>query len=316
MLSVLRSISGFMSLRGSIINSITIKELFTIRFKKIYIEITNICNLKCNFCPVTKREPKFMEPDEFGFILDGIKDYTEHIYLHIKGEPLLHPKLIQILDLAHDKGYKVNITTNGTLINKNLDMLLTRLSLRQINISLHSLEQNEDFENQKEYMDNILSFIEKARDKDVIVALRLWNFGGDTEHNINKNKYIAERLFNEFDLDYNILYEFSKKQGIKIRDRLYLNKDSEFIWPDLNNDFYDEKGFCYGLRDQLGILVDGTIIPCCLDGEGIINLGNIFKDKLDYILNSSRATNIYNSFSNRDVAEELCRRCGYKHKLI
>lgn len=285
------------------------------KFKKIYIEITNVCNLKCSFCPVTNRKPKFMELDEFGFILDAIKGFTQYIYLHIKGEPLLHPSLGQFLDMAYDRGLKVNITTNGTLIGKNRDMLLSKAGLRQINISLHSIEQNQGFSNEKEYMDDIIDFIIAARQENIIVSLRLWNLGIESDQNINKNKYIIERLFKEFNIDYNILYEFSKKQGIKIMDRLYLNKDYEFIWPDLNNELYEETGFCYGLRDQLGILVDGTVVPCCLDGEGIINLGNVFEADLNDILDSKRASNIYNNFSNRQVAEELCKRCGYKSKF-
>lgn len=286
------------------------------RFKKVYIEITNICNLKCKFCPTTNRQPKFMSIDEFKHILNGVKPFTDYIYLHIKGEPLQHPNLGQLLSLAHENGLKVNLTTNGTLISKNKDVLLSSPSLRQINISLHSLEQNDWFNEKEEYMDNILTFIHEAKEQgSLIVALRLWNLGSELDDNRVKNKYILDILKENLKLDYNILDEFNKKRGIKIRDRLYLNEDLEFTWPDLNNDFHEEQGFCYGLRDQLGILVDGTVIPCCLDGEGKINLGNIFENSLEDILNSERSINIYSNFSNRIAIEELCKKCGYKERL-
>ncbi len=284
-------------------------------FKKIYIEITNKCNLKCEFCPTTKRNSRFMTIDEYRKILDNIKDYTNHIYLHLKGEPLMHTSLGEFLDMANEYKLNVNLTTNGTLITKVKDILLNKPALRQINISLHSLEQNQWCEDQEEYMDNILSFVEEAQDKKLIIGLRLWNLSSLKEDNLEKNKYILQRLEEAFKLDLSNMDEFKSRRGIKIRDRLYLNEDVEFIWPDLDNDIYEEKGFCYGLRDQLGILVDGTVVPCCLDGEGIINLGNIYQNQLEGILQSQRALDIYNGFSNRNVVEELCRRCGYRSKF-
>ena len=285
------------------------------KFKKVYIEITNVCNLKCNFCPKTYRQPKYMSIEEFKYIISQVKEFTDYIYLHIKGEPLLHPNLSDFLDIAYKNDIHVNITTNGVLVKKNKGVLLSKPSIRQLNISLHSLEQNEWIDDKQEYMDNIFDFIDEAKNSNLIIALRLWNLSHDGENNIAKNKYILDSLEERLKLDYSILDEFSKKRGIKIGERLYLNEDIEFSWPALDSDFYDEQGFCYGLRDQLGILVDGTVIPCCLDGEGKINLGNIFDSKLHDILASDRVQNIYDSFSNRCAVEELCRRCGYKNKF-
>lgn len=286
------------------------------RFKKLYIEITNVCNMSCEFCPTTKREPRFMGVDEFNYILDQVKDYTDYIYFHVKGEPLLHPDLSTFLDLAAEKGFKANITTNGTLIQDRKDVLINKLSLRQINISLHSLDGNPQFKNGNKYINDILDFIEEAKEiKSLIVALRLWNLSSIDSDNDNKNKVILNRLEESLGFKYYIGDGLSPVRGIKIRDRLYLNEDIEFIWPDLNNEMYSDNGFCYGLRDQLGILVDGTVIPCCLDGEGKINLGNIHNDNLSTILQSYKAKNIYNGFSNRNVVEDLCKKCGYRMKF-
>lgn len=285
-------------------------------FKKIYIEITNVCNLRCNFCPATNRKSKFMSVYDFNYILNEIKDYTDYIYLHVKGEPLLHPDLGQLMDIACKKGFKVNITTNGTLINKTKDILLNTPGLRQINISLHSFDGNEDQDNKDEYLDDILDFIDEAKNvSTLIVAMRLWNLSSKDVNIEIKNKYIIDKLEERLGFKYDLNKDSQIKRGIKIRDRLYLNEDEEFIWPDLDNEIFSEKGFCYGLRNQLGILVDGTVIPCCLDGEGKVNLGNIFNNNLNDILNEDRTKNIYNNFSNRIVIEELCKRCGYRHKF-
>ncbi len=217
--------------------------------------------------------------------------------------------------MSFERNLKVNLTTNGTLINKNMEMLLSKPSLRQINVSLHSLEQNQWFTNKDSYMDDILQFIELAKDKELIVALRLWNLSSQDHENQEKNSFILEKLKDAFHLDYNLAGEFKKKRGLKIKERLYLNEDVEFIWPSLDNDIYEEKGFCYGLRDQLGILVDGTVVPCCLDSEGVINLGNIHEIDLADVLEGSRAKALYDSFSNRTAIEELCKRCGYRAKF-
>ncbi len=284
-------------------------------FKKVYIEITNLCNLKCEFCPTTNRSPRFMIIEEFKEILNEVKNYTDHIYLHIKGEPLMHPNIGEFLDIANENELYVNLTTNGTLIEKCREVLLNKRSLRQLNISLHSLDQNQWYFNQEDYMDNILDFIEEAKDNKIIIALRLWNLSSQKEDNLQKNGYILNRLEETFNLDFSLIEELKTKRGIKLRERLYLNQDMEFIWPSLDNDIYEEKGFCYGLRDQLGILVDGTVIPCCLDGEGIISLGNIHKASLEEILHSQRALDIYNGFSNRNAVEDLCKKCGYRSKF-
>lgn len=253
--------------------------------------------------------------EEFKEILNEVKNYTDHIYLHIKGEPLMHPNIGEFLDIANENELYVNLTTNGTLIEKCREVLLNKRSLRQLNISLHSLDQNQWYFNQEDYMDNILDFIEEAKDNKIIIALRLWNLSSQKEDNLQKNGYILNRLEETFNLDFSLIEELKTERGIKLRERLYLNQDMEFIWPSLDNDIYEEKGFCYGLRDQLGILVDGTVIPCCLDGEGIISLGNIHKASLEEILHSQRALDIYNGFSNRNAVEDLCKKCGYRSKF-
>lgn len=284
------------------------------RFKKVYIEITNICNLSCNFCPKTNRVLKFMDIESFKHILKNVKPYTDHIYFHLMGEPFLNPNLEKFLELSAEAGLKVNITTNATLINKVKDVLLNAKALRQLNISLHSFEANDQGVDFNTYIKDILDFVNEASEKTKIIsALRLWNL--DTEvlkANNDRNIEIFKMLEKNFGLDYDLKERIELEKKAKLRNRVYLNTAEKFQWPDMNIEPINETGFCYGLRDQLGILVNGTVVPCCLDSEGNIPLGNIFETPLGEILEGKRAKDIYEGFSNRCVVEELCKRCGYR----
>lgn len=283
------------------------------RFKKIYIETTNICNLSCNFCPKTSRELGFMDTDAFEEIINKVKGYTNHIYLHLMGEPFLNKNLGSFLQIAKEANINVNITSNGTLISNVKDILINSNAVRQINISLHSFEANQNNINFYDYLNNILQFIEEANEKtEIICSLRLWNI--DTEElkaNNNLNLEILKLIEDKLKINFSIKGALLDKRGIKLKERVYLNMAEKFSWPDSNISLISEEVFCHGLRDQIGILLDGTVVPCCLDSEGKIPLGNIFKEELEDIINSKRAINIYDGFSQRKAVEELCKRCGY-----
>ncbi|RUT35479.1 radical SAM protein [Paenibacillus zeisoli] len=288
------------------------------KFKKFYIETTSICNLACSFCPPTKRQANFIKLEDFQKTLDQIKPHTDYIYFHVKGEPLLHPKIGEMLDMAHEKGFKVNITTNGTLINKNRDKLLNKPALRQMNFSLHSFDGHEGSTDRDGYISSVLGFVKEAvAQSNLIVSLRLWNLSEDNLTNLqkNRNRETLEYIEREFNLDFKIMEKVTPGSGVKIADRIYLNQDYEFKWPDLKEEEDHSPGFCHGLRNQAGVLVDGTVIPCCLDGEGVINLGNIHQKPFSEIIEGERANNLYEGFSKREVKEELCRKCGYRKRF-
>ncbi|MBD2869753.1 radical SAM/SPASM domain-containing protein [Paenibacillus arenilitoris] len=288
------------------------------KFKKFYIETTSICNLSCTFCPPTQRAKGFISLDDFTKTLDQVKPHTDYIYLHVKGEPLLHPKIDELLDIAHAKGFKVNITTNGTLIAKNRAKLLNKPALRQINFSLHSFDGHPGSKDKAGYLAEILSFAREAVSaSDIIISFRLWNLDMDNETNLQrqKNRELLGMIEDAFRLDYRIEEKFAPGTGVKIADRIYLNQDPEFKWPDLKEPEDDGKGFCHALRNQAGILIDGTVIPCCLDGEGVINLGNIHETKFSDIIENERAARLYDGFSRREAVEELCRKCGYRQRF-
>lgn len=276
------------------------------KFKSIYIEITNICNLSCSFCSQDNLEKKNITSSEFEYILKEINNYTDYIYLHVKGEPLLHPNLKEILNLCKKYNKQVNITTNGTLLMKNIEILKNSKVVRQINISLHS-------ENNKEhYLDEIFDATRQLSE-DIIVVYRFW-----TLNNLKLNKKsteIVEKITDNYKLSTETVDKIYTDENIKIANNIYISKDNLFVWPDLNNSYYKEEGYCHALKTHIAILVDGTVIPCCLDSKGIINLGNIYKEKFTDILNKERTINIRNNFNNRKCSEELCKHCSFKERF-
>lgn len=283
------------------------------RFKKVYIEITNVCNLSCNFCPKTGRKLQFSDEEKFKEIIEKVKPYTDHVYFHLMGEPLLNKNLARFLEICYENGLKVNITTNGTLLEKEKDSLINAKALRQVNISLHSFEANKVTKELEEYVSEVLNFINEAKES-IICSIRLWNMDNGVLNLKGKNTLnddILKMLQDGLNSEVNIKEALSNKPGIKVSKNVYVNSAEKFEWPNINREVISENAFCYGLRDQIGILVDGTVVPCCLDSEGNIPLGNIFESSLKDIINSQRAKELYDGFSNRKAIEELCKRCGY-----
>jgi radical SAM protein with 4Fe4S-binding SPASM domain len=282
------------------------------KFKKVYIETTNVCNLKCSFCPATKRLPRFMNVREFASIIEKVKPFSDYVYFHLMGEPLLNPDLESFLKICFDNLMKVNITTNGTLLHKTGGILLNAPALRKVSVSLHSFEANVNNDALCEYISNVVEFIENAIQKGIICELRLWNMdSGELKGSNNLNGEIIKRLEEAFHPEFDLEHAMKSESNIKLKDRLFIHKNEMFEWPDIDRQTVEEEAFCYGLRDQFGILADGTVVPCCLDSEGNIPLGNIFERSLKDILSSQRARRIYEGFSKRKAVEELCCKCGY-----
>ena len=280
------------------------------RFKKIYLEISNVCNLSCSFCHKTKRKPRIMNYDEFKSVLPKLRKYTDYLYFHLMGEPLCHPDLARFLEHAGELGFKVIITTNGVLLGDKKDILFSSAALHKINVSLHAFEANDLSIPFDKYIDNTLSFVKEfSESTGKIVVLRLWNNGGEDKLNSD----ILSRVSRHFG-DINDKAR-DRRGSLKLTDRVFLEHGNKFDWPDMSADDFGEEVFCYALRDQLGILCDGTVVPCCLDSDGVLSLGNIFESDLEAILSSSRAKAIYDGFSNRYAAEPMCRRCGYAKRF-
>ncbi|NJD04033.1 MAG: radical SAM protein [Ruminiclostridium sp.] len=284
------------------------------RFKKVYVEITGKCNLSCDFCPGSGRREGFMDRELFGRILDEVGGFTGQLYFHVLGEPLLHPELGAFLDMCYEHGIMVNITTNGTLIRSKADTLLSKPALRQVNFSLHSFESNYRDNHIDKYLDSIFDFIERSKKcKKLLIGLRLWNISDKGKNGLNR--HILGRIEKQFNIGSTIMEEITPVNGIKLFDNVFLHIAGVFDWPDTGIEDKSSRGFCYGLRDQAAILADGTVVPCCLDSQGAIKLGNIRGQSFADIIRSDRARNLYEGFSRREAIEPLCRKCGYRMRF-
>ena len=273
--------------------------------KKAFLEITNVCNLSCSFCHKTKRPARYMTVEEFSVAAGKVRSFADFLYFHVVGEPLMHPNLQKLFDIASDLGFKVIITTNGTLLKEREEVLLGAKALYKVSISLHSFEATEQKRDFQKYLDECFDFCERASKRGIIVVMRLWNLGAEDTLNDKVLKMMHSRFSDE--------QWTETRSGMRIADRIYLEWGERFEWPDEDA---DEKGAnisCWGLRDQIGILSDGTVVPCCLDSDGAIPLGNIFKDELSDILSCERALALKSSFERRCVKEKLCLGCGYAH---
>lgn len=274
-------------------------------YNKVYVEITNICNMNCSFCHGHKRESRKMTKEEFELVLDKLTDQTKYIYYHLMGEPLTHPLLPEFIKMAGERGYRSIITTNGTLLKKRGAELLAS-GVHKVNISLHSFENGREDEH-CQYVRSLALFAKNAAENGVITVFRLWNKGFDDGKNQTAIKALKETLNGEWK---------ENTRGVRICENIYLEWGERFEWPDSNGEIKGDRFFCYGLKDQFGILVDGTVVPCCLDSDGVIDLGNIFKDDIVDILNSQRAVDMREGFKCGKATEDLCRRCGYAQRFV
>ncbi|MBP3597569.1 MAG: radical SAM protein [Clostridia bacterium] len=279
--------------------------------KKIYIEITNSCNLNCKFCHNTNRKKEFMPVKNFEEIIVKIKDYTKIVCLHVKGEPLLHPQLEKILQVLEKYNLKANITTNAVCLNKNIEVLKNSKVVRQLNLSLHSSLENENMDIEM-YMKNIFDSVDVLEETNIIISYRLWNL--ESLENNEENSKVIKLLSDKYGI--NQLNELlTKNKWLELKDKIFINQDTKFIWPNLNSEIINQEGRCLAIKDQIAILVNGDVVPCCIDSEGEIILGNIYIQDIQTILNSARAKKILESFQKRIISEDLCKRCGFLNRL-
>ena len=272
--------------------------------RKVYLEITNRCNLNCSFCPGTSRPGHALNEDEFTFLINRIAPWAEYVYYHLMGEPTAHPLLTRFISIAHGLSLKSVITTNGTLLPFMGDALIAAKP-HKVSISVHSFEANEGGADFISYISGCVDFAKNAADVGIYAVLRLWNLDGRADGALNsQNGLILKHLHHAFSGEW-----AETRSGWRMSDHVFLEWGDKFDWPDINGDVMSDEGFCYGLRDQIGVLCDGSVVPCCLDRNGDITLGNLYESTLDEILASDRARAIYDGFTSHKCVENLCKRC-------
>ena len=284
-----------------------------IKFRKVYCEISNSCNLKCDFCPQSslKRPTHFMEKSLFESIVKQVQPFTRLLCLHVMGEPMYHPELEEFLDICHKYGQDVAIVTNGVLLNDSNQELLLNPAVVQVNFSLQSFENNYKGMDNNSYLKRIFKFTKRAFETrpDLHINYRLWN-AESFEKALEMNERTISRIREAFDISEEKMNSISLL-GNNLLNNLFLNLSENFEWPALDMPFQSKQGYCHALKNQLAILSDGTVVPCCFDCEGVIKLGDANKDSIVDILNSERAMNMFNGFKKQQLVEPLCQRCTY-----
>jgi len=282
------------------------------RFHKVHIEISSICNLQCSFCPEVIREKKLIDPVLFRRVLEQVAPLTEQVAFHLMGDPLVHPRLEELVTISEEVGARIFFVTNGVLMRERTSALLLRPPFRQVNFSLHSFADNFGDKDPGPYLERIFAFTDRAllERPDLYVNFRLWNLDdtrGSGEHNREVLRRVMER-YGEVDLSG---VDVKRQKSRLLKGRLYLHFDTEFTWPGIDLPLLGTSGTCHGLSSHFGVLVDGTVVPCCLDKEGAIALGNVNERPVLDILASPRAQAILRGFRERRLVEKLCQRCQY-----
>jgi len=282
------------------------------RFSKVYIEISNICNLQCSFCPEVKRDQKLMSIELFRLAIEQVAPLTEMVAFHLMGDPLVHPHLKELVNICEENQVRIFFVTNGVLLREDKKELLLRSPFHQVNFSLHSFFDNYPGKDPSQYLENIFSFTELAfqHRPDLYLNYRLWNLndvhGSDTD-----NSLMLKKVCDRFQVELPSMIDVRKNKSVRLKNRLYLHFDTEFIWPSLELEVLGTRGHCYGLSSHFGIHADGTVVPCCLDKEAMIPLGNLQTQSVTEILESPRAQNLRKGFKENKLVEDLCQRCNY-----
>ncbi|MDE2511636.1 MAG: SPASM domain-containing protein, partial [Elusimicrobia bacterium] len=248
--------------------------------------------------------------DAFQHVIGQVAPLAEQVCLHLMGEPLTHPHIFEFVEICSNAGLPVNITTNGTLLNAARIEALLHRGVRQVNFSIHSFESNFPGQDIGPYLDKIFSFTKFAFEKrpDLYINYRLWNLDGESN---GKNDDVYAKVGTAFNVEINKQIDVRWRKGRHVLNRLYLHHDSRFEWPSPNSPLLSDRGTCRALSDHIGILSDGTVVPCCLDKEGVTALGDIRRESLDAVLSRERAAAMARGFQEGRLVEDLCRRCTF-----
>ena len=285
-------------------------------FNRVHVEVTNVCGLACSFCPPKTFPSKNMSHELFEKTLKQLKPYTKTLAFHIMGDPLTLSNLDTYLDLAQHYGFEVELTTSGYYLKLRDAATLFHPAVRQLNISLNSYNKNALNMSFDEYIDGVISTCKTKLEcySKPFINLRLWNLDeGMSEHSFN------EKIFKKLEETFGSTIELkqmqeNKERSLRLASKVILHFDSYFQWPNIQSK-HKSDGKCYGLQSHIGVLANGTVVPCCLDAEGVIALGNIEQTPLKDILNSTRAQAIVKGFKEAKAVEELCQKCSYKERF-
>ena len=257
-----------------------------------------------------------MDLDFFESTIRQASAYTKEIACHVVGDPLTQSNLGDYLDIIHKYGLKAMLTTSGYFLKKHSYETLFHPCVKQINISLNSFNKNDTSLTFEQYIKPVLDLcrVKLDRQEELFINLRVWNLD-EMMSERDFNETLFSKLSNEFNvtLDLDNIYK-EKPKSIRLDSKILVHFDNYFEWPSLNNKNYGD-GTCQGLQSHIAILASGKVVPCCLDCDGIIELGDLHEVSLKKILSNRRTVNMLEGFKEGKAVEELCRKCSYKERF-
>jgi len=287
-----------------------------VKFYRVYVEITNVCGLSCSFCPTKELPSMQMGLDFFESIVQQLKPYTREIACHVVGDPLTLSNLSGYLDIIYKHGMKAILTTSGYFLKKHSYETLFHPAVKQINISLNSYNKNETALTFEQYLMPVFDLCNAKleRDAELFINLRIWNLD-EMMSERDFNQILFRKLSSVFNtvLESEKIYS-EKPKSLRLENKILVHFDNYFEWPSLHNRVYGD-GTCQGLQSHFAILASGKVVPCCLDCDGIIELGNLREESLDEILSNTRTKNMLEGFRQGKALEELCQKCSYKKRF-
>ena len=283
--------------------------------QKVYIELTSKCGLSCDFCPSASRTTSSMDLELFAKTNAEVKEYTNDIAYHVVGDPLLMPNLTEYLDVSHENGLNVHITTAGYYLKESDAETLNHPAIKQINFSLNSYRGNTLKISLDEYLQKIADFTLAFRvlNAKAFINYRLWNIDVDNSQE-SYNEEVIRSMFEKLGAKI-ASSSLQTPQRLRIIEKVLFNFDSLFEWPSLEAAFVSERGSCHGLSAQMAVLSSGEVVPCCFDYEARINLGNIKNATLQEIYKGERSQKMLEGFKKGELTEELCKHCAYRVKF-
>jgi sulfatase maturation enzyme AslB (radical SAM superfamily) len=315
------------------------KTLDDFNISWVFVEITNICNMHCRFCPSDslKRPKEFMDFDLFKKTIDQLAmlEPSRPILLHNLGEPLLHAEIFKFIDYAASRDINIYLFTNGLELLDNIQEICRRDNIKTMAISVQTptpetYEMRGSSKPFGAYMGDIYKAIDYfiQSDSRMLVEIYLadtrhlpfrnWDVLTDPKEALHTFKEICRRIshtegqFNDIpanfmDEKYFLYSMILNGHKIDLRIRKFATWGNLFPKKALLEQRIEGvlPYSCDIADNNIVVLADGTISMCCLDIEGELNLGNIRDVTIsDALLSNRRATII------SDIASsQLCREC-------
>ncbi|MEO1350943.1 MAG: radical SAM/SPASM domain-containing protein [Cyanobacteria bacterium J06635_15] len=323
-------------------------NFMTFRLDRLHIEVTNVCNFKCEFCPdaIMERKRGHMDLALLEKVLDQVAVHrlARIITFHLMGEPLIYPHIFEAITMASDRGLALHLTTNGSTFDLRPDHIdkLVQSGIPKVTISL----QTPDAESfilrgapprlqPTHYFDGILRYVKanSAAQSSTRVHIKLLDTTPNPFlvphkplHIVEGRDQIRAELWrwaqafladqadrpSDRELQQRIdRHKSGRWQLIELHPRLFLETFPLDSWGNVESSQVTpaQFGYCNGASQQAGILYDGTVVPCCKDYEGRIPLGNVRDTPLTTIFNGTAACGLRQGFNRLQVKNPVCQRC-------